>query len=85
MDIDEIVQALADHAACRNETDVFFSKDKVDILLALATCRTCPVLVECREYAPITDRKGIFGVLAGMTEKQRRGNERKRRSRDLAA
>lgn len=75
-----MVEELAEKAACRNETDVFFSKDSVDVRMALAMCRTCPVLEVCRDYAPFADRRGVFGVMAGMTERQRRSMRGGRRT-----
>ena len=57
--------------ACRNvEGDTFFPVTKEETDAALAICATCPVRVECLEYA--LEARERYGVWGGMTEKQRR-------------
>lgn len=81
---DELHDVLAQHAACKDETDLFFSNDAHDVRMALAICRGCPVIAECREYVPEVDRGGYYGTLAGMTWQKRRGMERASHRRSLA-
>ena len=58
-------------AACRAmPTAMFFPAKGVNPRRALATCMTCPVRVECLEWAVgMRERQGVFG---GTTEKRRR-------------
>jgi WhiB family redox-sensing transcriptional regulator len=57
--------------ACREaDGDVFFPVTKEDVDKALAICATCPVRLECLEYA--LEARERYGVWGGMTEKQRR-------------
>lgn len=67
------------HAACAGlPTRYFFSEDPATTDLALAVCRSCRVRDECAAYAlatPILD-----GVWGGLTEADRRGIIRRRRS-----
>jgi len=43
---------------------------------AVAACRTCPILDECREWA-MEQGSGVFGVAGGLTYEQRTGGGRK--------
>lgn len=57
--------------ACRDaEADLFFASTKEDQRQALAICASCPVRVDCLEYA--LEARERFGIWGGMTEKQRR-------------
>jgi WhiB family redox-sensing transcriptional regulator len=57
--------------ACRDaEADLFFATTKEDQGHALAICATCPVRLDCLEYA--LEARERFGIWGGTTEKQRR-------------
>ena len=62
-------------AACKGMTDMFFG-EKVDYELrqkALATCATCPVIEQCRDYSlKIAQHSRLQGVWGGLTQKKRR-------------
>lgn len=63
----------ATSSACRDMTDIFFSNDQHDVRLALAVCKTCPILEECRERALSSEpRYGYHGTEGGMTWQQRK-------------
>ena len=58
-------------SACRDkDPDLFFPDARSDTKEALAICASCPVRVDCLEYAIETDVR--FGVWGGLTDKQRR-------------
>lgn len=58
-------------SACRDKNpDLFFSDARSDIETALAICASCPVRLDCLEYAIEADIR--FGVWGGITDKQRR-------------
>ncbi len=58
-------------AACRDiDGDTFFPATKDETDHALSICATCPVQLECLEYA--LEARERYGVWGGMTEKQRR-------------
>lgn len=58
-------------SACRDkDSDLFFPETKSAEAEALAICATCPVQLECLEYAIEAEIR--FGVWGGMTEKERR-------------
>ena len=62
-----------DEAACRGLTDLFFN-DKQDsphdTAAARAVCATCPVRVDCADYA--ADMGEVYGVWGGLTTQQLR-------------
>lgn len=75
-----------EHAACRGlPASIFFfqsylpRRDANPVKLARARqiCNTCPVKLECLEYA--LDNPREEGIWAGTTEKDRRNLRRKRR------
>ena len=78
--------------ACRNlDTELFFhpegergsSRRKRDND-AKAVCRTCPVIVDCRNHALATHEP--YGVWGGMTEEERRAwIDREERGRETPA
>ncbi len=62
-------------AACIGKTDIFFgpTNEKTQIrrkreAIAKTICRSCPVLVQCRDYARANPEYGIWG---GETEEER--------------
>ncbi len=56
-------------AACRGmKTDVFFPQRGGSSELAKSTCATCPVRVECRDYAERTGTN--YGIWGGATLKR---------------
>ena len=58
-------------SACRDKDEaLFFPETPGAERQALAICATCPVSIECLEYALEADIR--FGIWGGMTEKQRR-------------
>jgi WhiB family transcriptional regulator, redox-sensing transcriptional regulator len=68
----------AQHAACRGmDPALFFPERGESTAEAKACCATCPVRVECLEYALEADEK--FGIFGGASERQRRRMRRQRR------
>ncbi|WP_311489023.1 WhiB family transcriptional regulator [uncultured Corynebacterium sp.] len=64
------------HAHCRNvDPEELFVKGAAQ-RKAVAICRHCPVVLQCR--ADALDNKVEFGVWGGMTERQRRALLRRR-------
>jgi WhiB family redox-sensing transcriptional regulator len=62
--------------ACReSDPDLFFSGAREEEALALAICASCPVRLECLDYA--LEARERFGIWGGMTEKQRRRERRR--------
>ena len=58
-------------SACRDkDASLFFPETKGAEREALSICATCPVQVECLEYALEADIR--YGIWGGMNEKQRR-------------
>ena len=58
-------------AACREaDPDFFFPSNKEEEDRALALCATCPVRIDCLEYA--LEARERFGIWGGLTEKQRK-------------
>jgi len=58
-------------SACRDkDADLFFPDTRSDEQQAVAICATCPVQMECLEYALEADIR--FGIWGGLNEKQRR-------------
>jgi WhiB family redox-sensing transcriptional regulator len=65
-----------ERAACKGETESFFSHDKNSLDRARALCASCEVRGECLEAA--LDATDLHGVWAGLTEAQRRVLRRRR-------
>ncbi len=58
-------------SACRDkDAALFFPETRGAEEKAVSICATCPVSVECLDYALEADIR--FGVWGGLTEKQRR-------------
>ena len=58
-------------SACRDaDPSLFFPATKEEEEQALALCATCPVRIDCLEYA--LEARERFGVWGGLTEKQRK-------------
>jgi WhiB family redox-sensing transcriptional regulator len=60
-----------DRGCARSHPDLFFpgKDDSKQAAAALALCRRCPVLTECRAWAiPISD---LYGIVGGTTRKER--------------
>ncbi len=73
----------ADAACAELPTDEFFPSGSTgkafdQITLAKAICATCPVAVQCLDYALDTGQDGVWG---GMTEDERRAERRRRQRR----
>lgn len=72
-------------AACKGQTDLFFpdfeglSREVAYRIVrqAVAVCRGCPVLRECREW--VDEHPLGWGIVAGMTPRRRRRGARNRR------
>lgn len=78
----EIVQPSTDwmeHGACQGkDPDLFFPGKGRDLAsAAVAICMTCPVRLQCLEYALATDQ--AHGVWGGKTAHERRAIRRARR------
>lgn len=57
--------------ACREvQGNTFFPMTREESQQALAICSTCPVQLECLEYA--LEARERYGIWGGKTEKQRR-------------
>ena len=57
--------------ACRDaDPDLFFPSNKEQAKAAVAICATCPVRLDCLDYA--LDARERFGIWGGTNEKQRR-------------
>jgi WhiB family transcriptional regulator, redox-sensing transcriptional regulator len=70
------------HAHCRGARPTeFFPSDGLGVEAAQRVCATCPVRVECLEYA--LEHRIEHGVWGGASERERRRILRRRR--DLAA
>lgn len=68
-------------AACRgSETALWFAEDQGEVKAAVAVCKGCPVREECLTWAIENGER--FGVLGGMTERQRKAERSKRRRRN---
>jgi len=63
-------------AACRGETEPFFSRGKDNLAHARELCQGCVVRTECLAYA-LSDPE-LEGVWAGLTAKQRQQIRRRR-------
>ena len=67
-------------AACKGETDSFFSYDEEVMEEARAICEDCPVRKECLQTA-LADRNH-YGVWGGTTASERRRIHRTRATAD---
>jgi hypothetical protein len=76
-------ESWRDFALCaQTDPDSFYPEKGGRTKDAKATCKRCPVIAECREYALEADeRDGIWG---GMTPRARRRIVRERRMREPA-
>jgi len=63
-------------AACKGETESFFSYDEKMVAHARAICEDCPVRQECLQTA-LADRN-LYGVWGGTTQAERRRFHRRR-------
>jgi len=61
---------MLDGACVGQDTEMFFPPHGVQPTGAIAVCKVCPVLKQCRAYA-LADLS-VQGVLGGLTQKQRR-------------
>lgn len=58
-------------SACKDaEPELFFPATYEDSREAVAICNSCPVRIDCLEYA--LEARERFGIWGGMTPKQRR-------------
>lgn len=66
------------NAACRGmPTRWWYPERGESVKEAKAVCTTCPVLVECHDYAITTgEQRGIWGGVAVGLERRRRSKER---------
>ena len=71
-------------AACRDaDVSIFFPASDEDAEPARAICATCPVRLECLEFAIATRQED--GVWGGLTEIERRRLRRRRQAAARAA
>lgn len=64
-------------AACRDlDPELFFNTDGTDRTVALTTCASCPVRMECLDHALRTRER--YGVWGGADERERRRLLRRR-------
>ncbi|MQA10682.1 MAG: WhiB family transcriptional regulator [Pseudonocardiaceae bacterium] len=78
------------HGACRDmDSDLFFHPDaergyarEQRVARAKAICRSCPVLVECRNHALTAEEP--FGIWGGLDETERREAVARRRQLNAA-
>jgi WhiB family redox-sensing transcriptional regulator len=72
------------HAACRDaDVNTFFPTTDEEAEPAKAICATCPVRLECLEFALATRQED--GVWGGLTETERRRVRRRRQAAARAA
>lgn len=80
---DDAAQSWMLRGACRGKDPAFFfPSDGVGVELARQVCATCPVRVECLEYA--LHHRIEHGVWGGASERERRRILRQRRAAGLA-
>lgn len=70
-------------AACRGLGDIMFPTRGEPTAPAKAVCADCPVRPECREWALANGEK--YGVLGGLSERERGRIRRARRRGGVAA
>ncbi len=75
--------AFMELGECKGQTDLMFptAEDKPAIAIAKAICAKCTVIEPCYDYA--MDNRKEIGVLAGLTERERRAIIRKERRSKL--
>ena len=75
--------AWADEAACKGMLPTFYvnPNNKTVVDRAVAVCFTCPVVMECQQYALANNEE--YGIWGGMTPEQRRENTTPKRKRAL--
>jgi WhiB family redox-sensing transcriptional regulator len=56
------VSSWKSEAACRGHTALMFSTDPVDVAIAVALCRGCPVREPCLDEALATGAEGVWGA-----------------------
>jgi WhiB family redox-sensing transcriptional regulator len=77
------VQSWRDEAVCAQiGSDLWFPEKGGSARRAKEICETCPVRVECLEYALAQDEQ--FGVFGGMSRKERVEYAKKRRAGEAA-
>ncbi len=75
----ELAANWRDDAACRGlDTELFFPGQGESIMEAKQICSSCPVRVECADYA--LDSGQRFGIWGGTTERDRRRERGRRRA-----
>ncbi len=79
------MSSVADHVHWRNraacaglDTQLFFPSQGESISEAKEICASCPVRVECADYALASGQR--FGIWGGTTERDRRRERGRRRS-----
>jgi WhiB family transcriptional regulator, redox-sensing transcriptional regulator len=71
-----LIQEWHKRAACKGDTDLFFSYDEEIVARARQVCDACPVRQECL-LTGLADRN-LYGVWGATTEAQRRQFRRRR-------
>jgi WhiB family redox-sensing transcriptional regulator len=71
------LQQLEEPPWCEGDPERWFSRRPEDVAEAVAVCRMCPVLGECRAYAVAADERS--GTWGGLSEVERRAIAGRRR------
>ena len=69
LSVDTLLELVGRHGACRGATTDFFSTHELEVARAKTLCSTCPVRLECLEYAQRAPER--FGVWGGTDEGER--------------
>lgn len=75
---------MADAACAEHPVAMFFPERGESLVPALEVCRRCLVLAECREWA-LASGAPEYGILAGMSGKQRTAVRRRLKAEVAAA
>lgn len=68
---------MADAVCAQADPDAWFPEPYVVPTLAKRVCSSCPVIMDCLEFALATDQR--FGVWGGLSEREREPLRRARR------
>ncbi|HEY9410657.1 MAG TPA: WhiB family transcriptional regulator [Jiangellaceae bacterium] len=61
---------MLDAICAQTDPDAFYPEQGVNVIEAVRVCRSCPVRVECLQYA--LDNNERWGIWGGVTERTRR-------------
>ena len=74
---------MLDALCAQTDPDAFFPEKGESARQAKSVCWTCPVRIECRDYAVARNER--FGVWGGLSEQERRPLVRERRAEERRA